>query len=315
GFLYQGATALSLNRLDEAAAAFDKALQLRPDFPPAVAGLGNVFLLRDEWAEVRNVGQRLLKSPATNVRFMGFVQLAYVDLLQGRTADAVKVLERLVADQDPSGTTASGIARALLAEIALAHHRPAEAAALALQAIADARGRVLAGEAMYQGSVAGSAQARAEYARIAGALPAGSDKVWPEFADAVVAIESGRHVEALPMIRRVAAQLSPGVVAAGAPIPVRQPLTLVDYWTARAQFAAGNYAEAAPRFRKVVDAGWARLFTPIEYVRSFYYLAKIAEKQGDRVKAREYYGRFLKYWKDGDIDRDTVQDALKKIGS
>ena len=41
-------------------------------------------------------------------------------------------------------------------------------------------------------------------------------------------------------------------------------------------------------------------------------LGQIAEKEGDRAKARDYYARFLKYWKDGDIDRDKVQDALKK---
>jgi len=315
GFLYLGATALSLNRLDEATAGFEKALALRPDFPPAISGLGNVHLLRDEWAEARQAGQQLLKRPMPNARFFGFVQLAYADLLQGRTADAMKVLERAAADQGPSGTSSSGVARAVLAEIALAHNRPDEAASQALRAIADARGRVLVGEALYQGSVAGSAQARAEYARVAATLPGGSDKAWPEFADAVMAIESGRHAEALPMIQRVAAHLSPGVVAAGAIIPFRQPLTLVDYWTARAQLAGGNHAEAAQRFKKVTDAGWARLFTPIEYVRSFYYLGQIAERSGDRAKAREYYGRFLKYWKDGDIDRDKVAEALRKIGS
>jgi hypothetical protein len=54
------------------------------------------------------------------------------------------------------------------------------------------------------------------------------------------------------------------------------------------------------------------LFTPIEFVRSHYYLAQIAERSGDPVKAREYYQRFLFYWKDGDIDRDKVAEAIKK---
>jgi cytochrome c-type biogenesis protein CcmH/NrfG len=57
-----------------------------------------------------------------------------------------------------------------------------------------------------------------------------------------------------------------------------------------------------------------RLQTPFEYVRSLYYLAQIAERAGDRARARDYYARFLKYWKDGDIDRDKVADALKKVG-
>ena len=31
--------------------------------------------------------------------------------------------------------------------------------------------------------------------------------------------------------------------------------------------------------------------------------------------AGEHYRRFLNYWKDGDIDRDKVAEAMKKITS
>lgn len=58
-----------------------------------------------------------------------------------------------------------------------------------------------------------------------------------------------------------------------------------------------------------------RLFTPLEYVRSLYYLAQIAERQGDRAAARDHYARFLRYWKDGDVDRDKVAEATRKIAS
>jgi hypothetical protein len=170
-------------------------------------------------------------------------------------------------------------------------------------------------DALFQASVAGSADARAELTRITNTLPAGSDKYLGHLADGIVATGTGRFRDALPLIQRYEKEASPGPVAAGAIFPIRQPRVLSDYWTARAQFGSGNDAEAARRFTRVVDAGWSRLFTPIEYIRSFYYLGQIAEKQGDRAKAREYYGKFLRYWKDGDIDRDKVADALEKIGS
>jgi hypothetical protein len=170
-------------------------------------------------------------------------------------------------------------------------------------------------DALFNGSVARSAPLRAEYQRLADSLPFGSDKVMPELTDAIVAIESGRPAEALPVLQRVLTHLPPGPIGAASLFPVRQPRTLVAYWSGRAQLGAGDDAEAARSFTRVVDAGWSRLFTPFEYVRSFYYLGQIAEKQGDRTRAREYYGTFLKYWKDGDIDRDKVQDALKKIAS
>jgi len=53
---------------------------------------------------------------------------------------------------------------------------------------------------------------------------------------------------------------------------------------------------------------------PIEFVRSVYFLAEIHERQGDRGKTSEYYRRFLEYWGDGDIDRDRVADARKRLG-
>jgi serine/threonine protein kinase len=43
------------------------------------------------------------------------------------------------------------------------------------------------------------------------------------------------------------------------------------------------------------------------------YLAQIAERQGDRAAARDYYARFLRYWKDGDVDRDKVAEATRKL--
>ena len=36
------------------------------------------------------------------------------------------------------------------------------------------------------------------------------------------------------------------------------------------------------------------------------YLGRIAEEQGDTASASRYYGRFLDYWGDGDVDRDRV---------
>ena len=58
-----------------------------------------------------------------------------------------------------------------------------------------------------------------------------------------------------------------------------------------------------------------RQFQAIEYVRGLYYTAQAHEKLRDNAKAREFYARFLGYWKDGDIDRDKVADAIKKLGS
>ena len=44
-----------------------------------------------------------------------------------------------------------------------------------------------------------------------------------------------------------------------------------------------------------------------------YFLGQISDRKGDRAKARDYYRRFVGYWKDGDIDRNRVADAQSKL--
>ena len=202
--------------------------------------------------------------------------------------------------------------RAAKAELYLARGDRAAAVREATRAVADARGRNNSLEALFQGSVAGSAELRAEYQRIdAGPAVRFRSRLLPLLADAVVAVEDGRHQQALDLIGRELPEVPPGPILATMPFPMRQPRIVATYfWVVRSSASA---TPPPPRaISNVVDAGYFRLYMPIEYVRSFYYLGQIAERQGDAAKAREHYRRFLFYWKDGDIDRDKVADAIKK---
>ena len=76
---------------------------------------------------------------------------------------------------------------------------------------------------------------------------------------------------------------------------------------------AGDRVEAADLFGAVTEAGAQRVTNPFEYVRSFYFLGKIHENRGEMESAREYYRRFYEYWKDGDMDRERVEEARSKL--
>ena len=52
---------------------------------------------------------------------------------------------------------------------------------------------------------------------------------------------------------------------------------------------------------------------PIQYRRSFYFLGTLHEKRGDMAKARDAYRRFVRYWKDGNLDRERVAEAERKL--
>jgi serine/threonine protein kinase/tetratricopeptide (TPR) repeat protein len=310
GFMYLGFTHLAAGNIPLAEAAFQKALALRPSFPPAMSGLAQTALLRDRFDEARQTTQSMLGQSSQNVRNVGTVPHLVADLYQGRTRAAMTVLDRLMRDNGAGSER--GAIRASVAEIYNARGESAAAAREAVAARQETGGGLSLVDALFQGTVARSPELRAEYQRLADALPFGSDKVLPLLADAVVAVQDAQHQKALELVQRVVPELPPGPVAMASVFPLRQPRVIAAYVQGLAHLGLGNVDAARGQFETIVTAGYLRLFTPIEFVRSHYYLAQIAERSGDPVKAREYYQRFLFYWKDGDIDRDKVAEAIKK---
>ncbi len=67
-------------------------------------------------------------------------------------------------------------------------------------------------------------------------------------------------------------------------------------------------------FERIIESTTERFWSPLPYVRSFYFLGTIHENRGDMGRAREYYRRFHEYWKDGDMDRERVEEAKRKLG-
>ena len=73
--------------------------------------------------------------------------------------------------------------------------------------------------------------------------------------------------------------------------------------------------EAAEWFERITESTVERVEWPIPYVRSFYFLGKIHENRGETEKAREYYQRFADFWRDGDIERSRIEEAMRKIST
>jgi len=89
--------------------------------------------------------------------------------------------------------------------------------------------------------------------------------------------------------------------------------TPLIYELATAYLDAHDDGEAARRFERIVASGVLRAGDPLPYVRSLYFLGQVSDRKGDRAKAAGYYKQFLQYWGDGDLDRDRVADARKKL--
>jgi len=91
--------------------------------------------------------------------------------------------------------------------------------------------------------------------------------------------------------------------------PVFADQALILFTLAEVRLRDGDAAGAAELFTLIIESGSQRLYYPYEYVRSFYYLGKIAEDDGDAAAARRHYQRFLDYWGEGELDRDRVAEA------
>jgi hypothetical protein len=78
---------------------------------------------------------------------------------------------------------------------------------------------------------------------------------------------------------------------------------------------AGELEQARRALVEVVKAGPARVMTPVPYVRSLALLASLEEKAGRAVDARALYERYLRYWRDGQIDRAEVARAGQRLAA
>ncbi|OGD23195.1 MAG: hypothetical protein A2Y69_07280 [Candidatus Aminicenantes bacterium RBG_13_59_9] len=82
---------------------------------------------------------------------------------------------------------------------------------------------------------------------------------------------------------------------------------------AKAHYEAGNLNKAREEFEKIGLLHVARLDYGDIYAQSLYMLGKTAGQQGDRVRATEYFQKFLDLWKNADPGLPEVEEAKKRL--
>jgi tetratricopeptide (TPR) repeat protein len=306
---------VNAGRPDEALIAYQKAASLEPGNPALQQALWQVAVLKEEWREADATAQKLLASSEPFRRWQGAVDLAKVRLYQGRSKEALELLRRAAgAYPEPSRQTADAYldaARVLL-------ERGDFVRALEEANLASRDGKEDWGEwwahlpaALAQAKLGRwqeAGQRAAQFKRLVDSLDAPSWKVDYQQLVGELALLRGDAGQAVTELRSAEALLTPEGWAA--PFSSRQ----VPLWFSlgSAYLEAGQEEEALERFRRVAQTTGAHVHHPIPYVRSFYFLGRIHEKRGEKEKAREHYQRFLKYWRDGDLDRERVIEALDK---
>jgi len=281
-----------------------------------------VAVLQDKWAAADVSARKLALGTDPDSKYDGNVFLAVGEMYRGRMASALRLLEVAATSQGPRGSIKSAHARHLAAAILLAQGNNAKALVQAQRAYEEAGGTFEMWESLYDtalaqsrlGQVAESARTMDTLTAKANAFPGNRPKRRVHELAAVLALDRHDTAQAIDALRRAEDMMPAGGIGVFLPdfLKTRYLPTWFDLGTAF--FATGHDTEASVRFQKVVNSTERREY-PLQFVRSLYFLGQIAERRGDREQARAYYQRFVNYWGDGDIDRDRVADAKKKLSA
>ena len=82
---------------------------------------------------------------------------------------------------------------------------------------------------------------------------------------------------------------------------------------ARARWQAGDLEGAIAELENLVALTDPRLDIPIHYVKAHYQLGQLYEQQGDKVRSRDWYRRFLQFWDESDMDLEEIRAAREQL--
>jgi tetratricopeptide (TPR) repeat protein len=307
-----------VGRAAEALEIFERAQSLGPSEPLPRMGRVSAHLIANNPDAAEPIARELQAVDEPFFRFIGSQFLSLSLLQQGRSAEALSAAEEATRATGGPGPF-SGRAHVNAAHILLERGEPERA----LRHASEAR---IAGEGNY-GEWAGlffaalaeerlgkgpEADRFAEELRTnANALPTEKEKRRYHHLRGELLLSRGDVRGAIEELEKAASTLPARGLGGPTNVPQHVPIW---YRLASAYRAAGQDDLAEKWYGRIVSSTSERTFWQIPYVRSFYYLAKIHEERGDREKAREFFQRFFDCWKDGDLDRDLVEEARLALG-
>jgi len=306
---------LATGHLAEAQRESEKSLRLDPGNARAVLLKGDVAHVRGDFAASEREYALLLDQAAVADRRIANVRLGWLYLTQGRLGEAWKKVQ---------GSTADGGANSWLGLLELEAGLPDLAVKtfqdrLADPAVASDPLAALYARAGLGQSYVAKGDIRAQQALDdLKAAPAGlfaklKTRLVLSLSGAL-AVKRGDGRTAVADLERAVATLPYQFDSRGSTSRIRDEHGAVVALLAQAYEVAGDLAKARATYEKITALTTGRLAYGATYARAFYHLGLIAEKQGDRARARAQFQKFLDLWKDADKGLPEVADARKRMG-
>ena len=315
GYRSLGSAFVALGRLDEAGAAFDKSLAISPGVFPTRLGQLSVQVLQSRWSDADRVLREMAAARDAFQPFLSLVLQGELAFGRGRGRQALALFETAykhpVATADDRATM-----RARQSQLARVQGDPAAALTLAQQAVEAGHGteaQFLALQALAVALAASdrSADADATLARLETAarmLPGERAMRHARMARGEVALVRGDSARAVDELSKAEATMPPHGP------PLGPPTSHPELWylAGVAHMQAGRDQDAVRLFTRL-QSSYEMVFSLDSYARSFYLLGQIYERLGDGARAAQQYARFVELWGDGDLLRDWVAQARRKL--
>ena len=306
-----GQMLLVVGEPSEAVDSFEKAAQISPS--PSVHRLSALALV-EEWEEARKLAGQFSAAEHLPFGWVGGVFEALADLYFGRSDQALARLSKL------RETITDGESAEQLFQVSAGFAFSVGEADLALEIVEAALARE-PGSDVRRGLLALAALSKLSQGDSEGARTYADS-----FRDAFAQESEAERNRNLHVFEGNFELITGDYEAAISRLLVAEALlprfpgegtVLVDvcYGLASAYRAAGDMTEAAGWYQRVVDSKVERLFTPVRFVRSHYFLGKYHEEAGNEAEARRYYQKYVDYWGDGQLDRERILDVKGKLES
>jgi tetratricopeptide (TPR) repeat protein len=266
-------------------------------------------IFAEEWDEARKTAAELMESEESVEEFIGGRLMATTSLYRGETESVLRAVDRYLATREGKASGHQVQPALLKARILLeiGESRKARDTALEVADAEDSYGASHAALALAAiaaerlGEEGEAAELSREYRRRIDPAHGPAPARLGHFVQGEIAMERGEYEDAVAEFEEAESMLPPrgedGIH------------TLIWYSLATAHRLSGNDEEALSWYERIVESREERLFEPLRYVRSFYFLGKLHEAEGDSEEARDSYRRFLDHFEDGEIDRDLVREA------
>jgi tetratricopeptide (TPR) repeat protein len=292
--------------LDQAVEALEKGESLRPGYFAWPFGRYYLAILQQDWQAAEVVANGFGQLPFPFAASLATAFSTQIRTYQGQAVDMPAAAERAIASYPASGPPrANGYANWGFA--LLETGSPEKALEYARRARQEGRGDDpdLEGhglEALAQQYLGQERRADLLAEELSGRVEAIPGPWWKSWAGEVrgrLALLRGDNTTAIAELEQVEKDR-----------PVNDEDNIgVWFHLGTALVEAGRLADAQARFERIIASHGDRVFSPREYVRSYYFLGQIHEQQGETAEARDSYKRFLAYWGEGELDRERVDHA------